>query len=429
VPANLQGIWSASLHPPWNSDYTVNINTEMNYWPAEVCNLSEFHKPLLDFLEDLSVTGAVTAKNFYNAKGWCAAHNSDIWALSCPAGNFGKGDPRWANWNMGGAWLSTHLWEHYAFTQDKTYLKNYAYKLLKGAAEFCSSMLIDDSVGNLITSPATSPENIFITPQGYKGSTAFGTTCDIAIVRELFSNTIQAAEVLGVDAQFVSTLKNQKSKLYPYQIGKNGNLQEWYYDWSDKDPRHRHQSQLFGLFPGHQITVEKTPALAAACKKTLEIKGDATTGWSKAWRMNLWAHLKDGNHTYKMYRELLKYVEPDGKNDFAGQGGTYPNLFDAHPPFQIDGNFGGTAAVSEILIQSQSGLIELLPALPDAWKNGSVKGLCARGGFVVDMSWSNNHLNAATVFSKNGGKTVVVYGEQKKEVSLLKNQKVQLFFK
>jgi alpha-L-fucosidase 2 len=428
VPANLQGIWNPYMRPPWSSNYTTNINVEENYWLAESTNLSELHQPLLSFIKNIAETGKITAKTFYGVNGWTAAHNSDIWAMSNPVGGFGGGDPCWANWNMAGAWLSTHIWEHYVFTQDKNYLKNEGYTLMKGAAEFCLNWLVTDKNGNLITSPSTSPENQYITPDGFVGATLYGGTADLAMIRECFDKTIKASKVLDIDADFRGKLEAALVKLYPYQIGKKGNLQEWYFDWEDKDPKHRHQSQLFGVFPGNHITPIKTPELANAAKETLEIKGDETTGWSKGWRINLWARLWDGNRAYKMYRELLRYVDPDGKKMEKPRrgGGTYPNLFDAHPPFQIDGNFGGAAAVAEMLVQSDENEIRLLPALPDAWESGSVKGICARGGFEISMEWNNKTLQKVTVFSKNGGKTILISGDQKKNITLKKGQKVDL---
>ncbi len=425
VPANLQGIWNPYMRPPWSSNYTTNINAEENYWLAENTNLSEMHAPMLGFIKNVATTGKVTAKTFYGANGWVVAHNSDIWAMSNPVGAFGEGDPGWANWNMGGAWLSTHLWEHYVFTQDKKFLKNEAYPLMQGAAQFCLEWLVEDKNGKLITSPSTSPENIFIAPDGYKGATMYGGAADLAMIRECFEQTIKASKTLNIDADFRAKLEAALAKLYPYQIGKKGNLQEWYYDWEDAEPKHRHQSHLFGLFPGSHITPLKTSALADACRKTLEIKGDETTGWSKGWRINLWARLWDGNHAYKMYRELLHYVEPDGvKTNYARGGGTYPNLFDAHPPFQIDGNFGGAAAVAEMLVQSNEQEIRLLPALPDVWKSGSVKGICARGGFEVSMEWNNKTLKKLTVSSKKGGKTTLISGDKTKTVALIAGQKM-----
>ncbi len=418
VPANLQGIWNPYIRPPWSSNYTININAEENYWPAENTNLSEMHESLLSFINNISKTGKITAKTFYGIDGWAAAHNSDIWAMSNPVGDFGKGEPVWANWTMGGAWLSTHIYEHYAFTKDLNFLKQ-AYPILKGCAEFCLNWLIEDKDGKLITSPSTSPENIYINSNGYAGATLYGSTADLAMIRELFLQTIKATTALKTDADFKKKLETALAKLYPYQIGKKGNLQEWYYDWEDREPQHRHQSHLFGLHPGHQITPDKTPELAQACSKTLEIRGDETTGWSKGWRINLWARLWDGNHAYKMYRELLKYVEPDEKKtNYQRGGGTYPNLFDAHPPFQIDGNFGGTAAVVEMLLQSSEEEIRLLPALPDAWSEGSVKGICARGGFEIEMTWSKNTLSSLTVSSKKGGTTNLIYKGKKLAVSM-----------
>lgn len=421
VPANLQGLWNHYLSPPWSSNYTMNINLEENYWLAENTNLSEFHKPLLSFIKNLSVTGKVTAKTFYGVdKGWAAAHNSDIWAMTNPVGQFGKEEPMWACWPMAGAWLSTHIWEHYHFTQNKAFLEKEGYPLMKGAAEFCMNWLVKDKNGYYITSPSTSPENQYKTPDGFVGATAYGATADLAMIRECFDKTIKAAKVLNKDQDFVQQLESYLEKLYPYQIGKKGNLQEWYYDWEDKDPKHRHQSHLFGLFPGHHISPLQTPELALAAQKTLEMKGDETTGWSKGWRINLWARLQEGNRAYKMYRELLRYVDPDQKKKEHPRrgGGTYPNLLDAHPPFQIDGNFGGAAAVAEMLVQSDENEIRLLPALPDAWETGRVKGICARGGFEISMNWSGKKLEKVTVFSVKGGATVLMNGDQKREVTL-----------
>lgn len=429
VPANLQGLWNPYIRPPWSSNYTTNINLEENYWLAENANLSEMHEPLMRFIQNISKTGAITAKTFFGADGWTACHNSDIWAMSNPVGNFGEGDPVWANWYMGGAWLSTHLWEHYSFTQNKVFLKDQAYPVMKGAAQFCLSWLVEDKNGKLITSPSTSPENKYITSAGYHGATLFGGTADLAMIRECFENTIKASTLLGTDADFRKKLQDALNRLYPYQIGKKGNLQEWYYDWEDEDPKHRHQSHLFGLYPGHQITPNATPKLADACRKTLEIKGDETTGWSKGWRINLWARLGDGNHAYKMYRELLKYVEPDEKRtNYSGGGGTYPNLFDAHPPFQIDGNFGGSAAVIEMLVQSTENEIHLLPALPDTWPSGSISGVCARGGFEISLVWQDKVLKKISVLSGEGGKTSLICGEKKKEITLKKGERKEVIW-
>ena len=428
VPANLQGIWNPYLRPPWSSNYTTNINAEENYWLAENTNLSEMHQPMLTFINNVSKTGEITAKTFLGVEnGWTACHNSDIWAMSNPVGNFGGGDPVWANWYMGGPWLSTHLWEHYTFTQDKEWLKNEGYQLIKGAAEFCLGWLVEDKNGKLITSPSTSPENVYITDKGYKGATLYGATGDLAMVRACLQQCVEASKILNKDAELRTKMENALTKLHPYQIGKKGNLQEWYYDWEDAEPQHRHQTHLFGLYPGHQITPYATPELAAACRKTLEIKGDETTGWSKGWRINLWARLGDGNRAYKMIRELLKYVDPDGmRTRYSGGGGTYPNLFDAHPPFQIDGNFGGAAAFAEMLVQSTESEIRLMPALPDAWEVGSVSGICARRGFEITMEWALGKLKKATILSKAGNPCKIFYDGKTWDLNIEKGKTAEL---
>ena len=421
VPANLQGLWNPHIQPPWSSNYTMNVNAEENYWLAENTNLPEMHQSFLSFIENLEKTGRITAKTFYNLPGWTCHHNSDIWAMTNPVGDFGGGSPSWANWPLGGAWASAHLWEHYLFSQDKKFLAEKAYPLMKGAAEFCLAWLVPDSKGRLITSPSTSPENRFITPTGYKGDTGYGGTADLAMIRELFLDMIQAEKILKKDPSFQKSLEDALAKMLPYQIGAAGNLQEWYYDWADADPKHRHQSHLYGLYPGTHVTVDQTPAIAAASKKTLEIKGDETTGWSKGWRINLWARLKDGDHAYKMYRELLKYVEPDGvKKNYQKGGGTYPNLFDAHPPFQIDGNFGGSAAVAEMLVQSTPDLIELLPAVPKAWSSGKVSGLKARGGYEISMQWEGDQVKNVVIKSKNSASVRVRMNGEIKVIKTIK---------
>ena len=398
VPANLQGLWNEYLLPPWSSNYTTNINVEENYWPAEVTGLSELHMPLLSFIKQLPVTGKDTAREYYGVdRGWCLGHNSDIWAITNPVG-LNSGDPQWANWNMGGAWIASHIWEHYLFTRDLDFLREY-YPTLKGAAEFCLGWMIEDKDGNLITSPSTSPENNFIAPDGKPAATSAGAYADIAMIRQCLADTRDAALALDTDADLVKEIDSALERIAPYKIGQAGQLQEWAVDFKEQDPQHRHQSHLYGLYPGHHISLDKTPELAKAAAKTLEIKGDNTTGWSTGWRVNLLARLADSEKAYAMYRRLLKYVSPDRYDgpDKRRGGGTYPNLLDAHAPFQIDGNFGGTAGVAEMILQSTPESITLLPALPAQWKDGAATGLRTRSGASVDATWTDGKATAVSI--------------------------------
>ena len=428
LPANLQGIWNQDFWPAWGSKYTININTEMNYWPAEVTNLAECHSALFDLLERAVESGRRTAQAMYGCRGFVIHHNTDIWADTCPTDR----NLAASYWPLGGAWLALHLWDHYDFGRDAEFLRRAYDSTIKEAVRFFLDFLIEDGSGRLVVSPSVSPENIYRRKDGALGALCLGSAMDSQILRRLFTICVRASEILECDAKFRREVADALEKLVPTLIGADGRLMEWHEEFEETDPRHRHISHAFALFPGDEIGVRTTPHLADAACRTLEARGDEGTGWCIAWKSVLWARLEDGDRAARLLSNLLAPVWID-RGESAEIGGSYPNLFCAHPPFQIDGNFGGAGAIAEMLLQSHETedgvpVIRLLPALPSAWSDGDVRGLRARGDFTVGFSWTDGQLCSGEVFSKTGGTCRVAYRSARKEISLRAGESRQFSF-
>ncbi len=407
-PANLQGIWNSELRPPWSSNYTININAQMNYWLAFSCNLGELQQPFVNLIEELAVNGRNTACEVYGTRGFTSHHNTDIWRLTSPVGNHWKGSACFAFWNVSAGWLCRHLFDQYEYTLDKDFLQDKAYPIMKSAALFLLDVMTEDSQGYLIICPSTSPENTFIF-EGSKCNISATTTMTITVARELFNNCIKCCSILNCDAEFADELKEKLKRLYPYRTGSKGQLLEWYDDYAEYEQGHRHISHLYGLYPSNEITVEDTPALAEACKVSLNLRGDEGTGWSLSWKINQWARLFDGNRALKLLNMQLRVVKDTGLNYTEG-GGTYINMLDAHPPFQIDGNFGAASGIAEMLLQSREDRILILPALPSAWEKGCVKGLCAKGRVTVDIQWDKGLVKAKLLSDVDHNVSVAIKG-------------------
>ena len=416
LPANLQGIWAEEVQTPWNGDWHANINVQMNYWPAEVCNLSELHQPMFDLIASFVEPGRKTAKAYYGADGWVNFLIANPWGFTSPGES-----ASWGSTVSCSAWMCQHLWEHYLYTGDEEFLK-WAYPIMKGSAEFYEDILLPSADGKwLVTSPSNSPENAFLTESGEKAHVCAGPTVDQQLLRYLFQACIEASEILDLDSEFRVSLSEKRSKLAPTRLGSDGRIMEWQEPFEEADPQHRHVAHLWGLFPGNEITPKETPDLAKGAIKSLNVRGDVSTGWSSAYKMGMWARLGDGNRAEKLLQQLLKPASLETLNQ-RWSGGTYANLFGAHPPFQIDSNFGGTATIAELLVQSRTNELLLLPALPDSWTEGSVKGLKARGGYEVDISWSEGRLDQAILTSPKEQSCLVVYGKKSQMVVLQANK-------